>query len=53
MINGRVTNPDRRIEQPYRIVMIIEKVGDSESGRFTEVIDPEGNRMELWQLKRK
>ena len=28
---------------------VIEKIDESEYGKFAWVIDPEGNRIELWQ----
>ena len=28
---------------------VLEKVDDSEYGKFARVIDPEGNKVELWQ----
>jgi len=53
MVNYRVVNLDRMIEQLRRNGVLLEKVEDSEYGRFTWVTDPEGNRMELWEPKRK
>jgi len=28
---------------------VLEKIDDSEYGKFAWVIDPEGNKVELWQ----
>ena len=53
MVNYRVANLERMIEQLRRNGVSIEKLEDSEYGRFTWVTDPEGNRMELWEPKRK
>jgi Glyoxalase-like domain len=53
MINYRVTNLDRMVEQLRRNGIMIEKTEDSDFGRFSWVTDPEGNRMELWEPKGK
>jgi predicted enzyme related to lactoylglutathione lyase len=29
---------------------MLEKNDDSEYGKFASIIDPEGNKLELWQL---
>jgi predicted enzyme related to lactoylglutathione lyase len=31
---------------------VLEKIDDSEYGKFAWVIDPEGNKVELWQRVR-
>jgi len=28
---------------------VLDKIDDSEYGKFARVIDPEGNKVELWQ----
>ena len=32
---------------------VLEKIDDSEYGKFGWVIDPEGNKVELWQAARR
>jgi predicted enzyme related to lactoylglutathione lyase len=53
MINYRVANLDRMIEQLRHSGVKIEKVEDSDYGRFAWIMDPEGNRIELWEPKGK
>ena len=53
MINYRVANLDRMLEQLRRNGVKIEKVQDSDYGRFAWIMDPEGNRIELWEPKAK
>lgn len=53
MINYRVTNLDRMIEQLRSKGVAVEKTEDSDYGRFTWVTDLEGNRLELWEAKGK
>jgi predicted enzyme related to lactoylglutathione lyase len=53
MINYRVANLDRMIEQLKRAGTAVEKVKDYDYGRFTWVTDPEGTRIELWEPKAK
>ena len=53
MINYRVSNMDRMLEQLRRNGVTVEKSEDSDYGRFSWVTDPEGNRMELWEPKGK
>ena len=53
MINYRVANLERMLEQLRRGGVEIEKVEDSDYGRFAWVMDPEGNRIELWEPKGK
>lgn len=53
MINYRVANLDRMLEQLRRGGVKIEKVEDSDLGRFAWLMDPEGNRIELWEPKGK
>ena len=50
MINYRVDDLESLLtELRARGVTVDEKIEDSEFGRFGWVIDPEGNRIELWQ----
>ena len=51
MINYRVANLDRMLEQLRRGGVTVEKVEDYEYGRFAWITDPEGNRIELWEPK--
>jgi len=53
MINYRVANLDRMIEQLKRVGIAAEEVKDYSYGRFTWVTDPEGTRIELWEPKGK
>jgi len=53
MINYRVSNLDRMLEQLRRSGVKIEKVEDYDYGRFAWIMDPEGNRIELWEPKGK
>ena len=53
MINYRVANLDRMLEQLRRSDVRIEKVEDYDYGRWAWIMDPEGNRIELWEPKKK
>ena len=53
MINYRVANLDRMLEQLRKSGVKIEKVEDYAYGRWAWIMDPEGNRIELWEPKRK
>ena len=53
MINYRVGNMDRMLEQLRQSGVKIEKVEDYAYGRWAWIMDPEGNRIELWEPKRK
>ena len=53
MVNYRVTNLDRMLEQLRCNGVKVEKVEDYAYGRFAWVTDPEGNRIELWEPKGK
>ena len=53
MINYRVANLERMLEQLRQSGVKIEKVEDSDYGRFAWIEDPEGNRIELWEPKGK
>jgi predicted enzyme related to lactoylglutathione lyase len=53
MINYRVANLERMLEQFRRNGVKIEKVEDYDYGRWAWIIDPEGNRIELWEPKGK
>jgi predicted enzyme related to lactoylglutathione lyase len=50
MVNYRVLDLDRMLDQLRGAgVEVIDRVEDSEFGRFGWAVDPEGNRFELWQ----
>jgi predicted enzyme related to lactoylglutathione lyase len=54
MINYRVKNLDRVLAKLRREhVKVVNKLEDSEYGRFAWVSDPEGNWLELWEPPRK
>jgi catechol 2,3-dioxygenase-like lactoylglutathione lyase family enzyme len=53
MINYRVENLERMLEQLRHDGVKIEKVEDYDYGRFAWITDPEGNRIELWEPKSK
>jgi hypothetical protein len=53
MINYRVANLDRMLAQLRRSDVKIEKVEDHDYGRWAWITDPEGNRIELWEPKKK
>ncbi len=53
MINYRVANLDRMLEQLRRCGVKIEKVENYDYGRFAWIVDPESNRIELWEPKKK
>jgi predicted enzyme related to lactoylglutathione lyase len=53
MINYRVANLERLLAQLRRAGVTVEKVEDSDFGRFAWITDPEGNRIELWEPKGK
>jgi hypothetical protein len=53
MINYRVANLDRMLEQLRRSGVMIEKVENYDYGRWAWIMDPEGNRIELWEPRRK
>lgn len=51
MINYRVANLERMVEQLRRSGVTVDKVQDFNYGRFAWITDPEGNRIELWEPK--
>jgi catechol 2,3-dioxygenase-like lactoylglutathione lyase family enzyme len=53
MVNYRVANLERMLEQLRRDGVKVEKVEDYDYGRFAWITDPEGNRIELWEDKGK
>jgi predicted enzyme related to lactoylglutathione lyase len=52
MVNYRVTDLDGMIEQLHRGGVTVEKTEDYSYGRFAWIVDPEGNRVELWEPKK-
>jgi predicted enzyme related to lactoylglutathione lyase len=53
MLNYRVANLDRMLEQLRLGGITIEKTDDDDNGRFAWITDPEGRRIELWEPKGK
>ena len=51
MVNYRVANLERILEQLRRSGITVEKVEDYDYARFAWITDPEGNRIELWEPK--
>ena len=52
MINYRIRNMDRMLAQLKALgVNVDTKVVDDFNGRFAWIIDPEGNKIELWEPK--
>ncbi len=51
MINYRVANLDKMLDQLRAQGVAIEKVEEYDYGRFAWIADPEGNRVELWEPK--
>ena len=51
MINYRVANLDRMLDQLRKNGTTAEKVENYDYGRFAWITDPEGNRIELWEPK--
>ena len=49
MINYRVKNLDRMLDQLRRAGVPVEKEESTVYGRFAWISDPEGNRIELWE----
>jgi predicted enzyme related to lactoylglutathione lyase len=52
MINYRVENLDALVEQlKSEGVTIVDKIEDSEYGKFVHILDIEGNKIQLWEPK--
>ena len=50
MINYKVTNLDRMLTRLRAAGVTVDaKVDESEFGKFGWIVDPEGNRVELWE----
>jgi len=49
MINFRVPNLEELVTALRAEGVEVPKVDDSEFGKFAWVMDPEGNRVELWE----
>ena len=50
MINYRVENLDGLVEQlRSNGVIILDEIENYEYGRFIHILDPEGNKIELWE----
>jgi predicted enzyme related to lactoylglutathione lyase len=52
MINYRVENIEALVEQlKSEGVTIVDKIEDSEYGKFVHILDVEGNKIQLWEPK--
>ena len=52
MINYRVADLDALVEELKKEgVTIVDKVEDSDYGKFVHIIDMEGNKIQLWEPK--
>ena len=50
MINYRVENLEALVEQLKDIgVQILDEVASYDYGKFIHILDPEGNKIELWE----
>jgi predicted enzyme related to lactoylglutathione lyase len=50
MVNFRVDDLEELLDELQRAgVEVLDEIEDSEFGRFAWCVDPEGNRVELWQ----
>jgi predicted enzyme related to lactoylglutathione lyase len=50
MINYRVENLDTLVKQiKNEGVTIVDKIENSDYGKFVHIIDVEGNKVELWE----
>ena len=52
MINYRVENLEALVEELKKEgVTIVDKIEDSDYGKFVHIIDMEGNKIQLWEPK--
>ena len=52
MINYRVENLEALVEQlKNEGVTIVDKIEDTDYGKFVHILDMEGNKIELWEPK--
>jgi predicted enzyme related to lactoylglutathione lyase len=52
MINYRVENLEKLVEQlRHEGVTIVDKIEDTDYGKFVHIMDIEGNKVELWEPK--
>lgn len=51
MINYRVRDLDRMLAQLRAMSVAVEPVREEFNGKFAWVVDPEGNKIELWEPK--
>ncbi len=52
MINYRVANIEALVEQlKNEGVTILDKIEDSDYGKFVHILDVEGNKIQLWEPK--
>ena len=52
MINYRVENLEALVEELKKEgVTIVDKIESYDYGKFVHIMDPEGNKIELWEPK--
>jgi predicted enzyme related to lactoylglutathione lyase len=52
MINYRIDNLEALVAQlKTEGVTVVDKIEDSEYGKFVHIIDLEGNKIQLWEPK--
>ena len=52
MINYRVENLDALVEELKKEnVTIVDEIEDTDYGKFVHIMDPEGNKIQLWEHK--
>ena len=52
MINYRVENLEALVEELKKEgVTIVDKIEDSDYGKFVHILDVEGNKVQLWEPK--
>jgi predicted enzyme related to lactoylglutathione lyase len=51
MVNFRVDDLDGVIERLRDVGAVAEPIVEEENGRFSWTVDPQGNRIELWEPK--
>ena len=50
MINYRVENIDKLVEELKATgVEVVDEIESFEYGKFVHIMDPEGNKIELWE----
>ena len=52
MINYRVENLEALVEELQKEgVTVVDKIEDSDYGKFVHIMDLEGNKIQLWEPK--